>query len=72
MNMEKAYDKVNRETLCQVLRMHDVGGKLLSEIRSMNVNSLACVRVKVGESECFRIESGVRQDCVMSLWVFNV
>ena len=32
------------------------------------VNSVACVRVKGGERECFRINSGVRQRCIMSLW----
>ena len=35
-------------------------------------NSLACVRVKEGESECFRIDSGVRQGCILSPWLFNV
>ena len=29
-------------------------------------------RVKGGESEGFRIDSGVRQGCIMSLWIFNV
>ena len=29
-------------------------------------------KVKGGESECFRTVSGVRQDCVMSSWLFNV
>ena len=29
----EAYDKVNREALWQVLRMNDVGGKLLSGIK---------------------------------------
>ena len=28
--------------------MYDVGGKLLSRIKSMYVDSLACVRVKKG------------------------
>ena len=32
--LEKAYDRVNREALWQVLRMHDVGSKLLSGIKS--------------------------------------
>ena len=32
-NLEKAYDRVNREALWQVLRMYDVGGKLFSEIK---------------------------------------
>ena len=37
-----------------------MGGKLLNGIKNMYVNSLACVRVNRGESECFRINSGVR------------
>ena len=65
MGPEKAYDRVNREALWQVLRMYDVGGKLLNGTKSMYVNSLACVRVKGGESECFRINSGMRQGCIM-------
>ena len=51
--------------------MYDAGGKLLNGIKSMYVNSLGCVRVKGFESECFRINSGVRQVCIMSSWLFN-
>ena len=49
-----------------------MGGKLFKDIKSVYVTSLACVRVKVGESDCFRINSGVRQGCIMSPWLFNV
>ena len=35
--------------------MYDVSGKLLNGIKCMYVNSLACVRVKKGESECFKV-----------------
>ena len=35
VDLEKVYDRVNRETLWQVLRMYDVGGKLLIGIQSM-------------------------------------
>ena len=66
MELEKAYNRVNREALWQVLRMYDVGGKLLNGIKSIYVNSLACVRVKGGERECFNINSDVRQRCIMS------
>ena len=72
MNLEKAYNKVNREALWQVLGMYAVGDKLLSGIKSMYVNSLVCLRVKRGDNECFRIESSVGQDCVMFSWLFNV
>ena len=38
----------------------------------MYVDSLACVRVKVGESERFRIDSGVIQGYSTPPWRFNV
>ena len=72
MDLEKAYGRVIRETLWQVPRMYDEGGKLLNSIRSMYANGLPCVRVKGGKNECFRINSGVGQGCIMSPWLFNV
>ena len=36
------------------------GGKLVNVIKSMYVNSEACVRLKGAECECFKIESDVR------------
>ena len=52
MDLEESYDWVNREALLQVLRMYNVGGKLLNGIMGMYVNSLACLRVWKGESKC--------------------
>ena len=43
MDLKKAYDRVNREALWQVLRMYDVGGKLMNGIKSMYVNILAAL-----------------------------
>ena len=60
MHLEEVYDRVNREALWQVLRMYDVGGKLLNGIKSMYLNNIGFVRLKGGESECFRINGGER------------
>ena len=46
IDLEKVYDRVSREPLWQVLRMYDVWGKLLNGIKSMYVDSSACLRVK--------------------------
>ena len=46
MDLEKAYGRVNKDELRHVLRIYDVGGKLLNGIMSP-----ACVKVK-----------GVRED----------
>ena len=49
-----------------------MGGKLLNGINVMYINTLTCGRVKGVESECFRMDSGERQGCIMSPWFFNV
>ena len=48
------------------------GGKLLSGVKSMYIDSSACIRVKGDESERFRIYSEARQGCIMFPWLFNV
>ena len=72
MDLEKAYDRVNREALWQALRRYDVGGKLSSGINRGYVNSGARARVNGGESERLSIDSGVRQGFILSPWLFNV
>ena len=37
MDLEKVYDRINRGTLWQVLRMYNVGGKLMNKINSIYV-----------------------------------
>lgn len=33
VDLEKAYDRADRKSLCNVLRIHGVGGKVLDGIR---------------------------------------
>ena len=49
--------------------MYDRSYELLNRIKSMYVNSLACVRVK-GSERGFSISA--IQGCIMSPWLFNV
>ena len=44
MDLEKAYDKVDRKTLWDILDKYGLGGKLLDAIKSFYGNSRACVR----------------------------
>ena len=71
MEFSESYDRVNAKVL-QLLRMYDVNGKLWNGIKSIHVNIIACIKVKGGESECLRINRGVRQGCIISSLVFNV
>ena len=70
--LENAYDRVNREALGQLLNMYDLDGKTLRGNKSMYDDRLGCVRVKAGKSECFRIDSGAIQGCILGLWLLNV
>src|SRR5678816_1628876 len=72
MDLQQAYDRVNREALWQVLVIYGVGFRLLNGIKSMYDDSEACVRINGVNGDWFRINSGVRQGCVMSPWLFNL
>ena len=72
MDLEKAYDRVDRDAMWNVLRMYGIGGRLLQGVKSLYVGSKACVRVGNEVSEWFPVRVGLRQGCVMSPWLFNL
>ncbi len=72
MDLEKAYDRVDRLALWDVLKIYGVGGKLLRAVKSFYEESSACVKISGETSECFEIKVGLRQWCVMSPWLFNI
>ena len=72
MDLQQGYDRVNRKGLWQVLVIYSVGDRLLNGIKSMYDDSEACVRINGVKSDWFSINSGVRQGCVMSPWLFNL
>ena len=72
VDLEKAYDRVDREVLWQVLESYEVGGRPGRAVRSLYERCQACVRVLRQNSDWFGVEQGVRQGCVMSPWLFNL
>ena len=46
--------------------MYEEGNEVLNIIKGMYHNSLACARVRKGESELFMINGNVKEGCVMS------
>ncbi len=71
MDLEKAHDRVNWLALWEVLRIYDVGGKLLSAVKSFYEEAYACV-INGETSEHFEIKVCLRQECLMSPWLFNI
>lgn len=72
MDLEKAYDRVDREAMWQVMRVYGLGGRVLRGIMSFYEDGRACVRVGEKMSESFEVKMGLRQGCVMSPWLFNI
>src|SRR5678816_2138632 len=66
MDLQQAYDTINREAQWQVLVIYGVGGRLLNGIKSMYDDSEACVKINGVKSDWFNINSGVRHGCVIS------
>ena len=52
MDLEKAYDAIDRHGMWQMLRVYGVGGKLLKAVQSFYVDIWAWVRVGNDVSEC--------------------
>ena len=72
MDLEKAYDRIDREAMWGILSMYGISGQLMKAIQSLYERSEACVRVCREESEWFKVGVGLRQGCVMSPWLFNL
>ena len=71
VDLEKAYDRVDRAGLWLVMRQYGVTGRLLDAVKGMYEGCRASVKMG-GMSEYFKIDRGVRQGCVMSPWLFNL
>ncbi len=63
MDLEKAYDGVDREALWDVLKIYCV--ELMEGIKTFHREMNACVKVDGELSDNFAVGVGVRQECVM-------
>ncbi len=50
LTLEKAYDRVDKETLWTVLQIYGIGGRLIRDVKSFYEGSRASVRVGRGKS----------------------
>ncbi|KAI8516720.1 hypothetical protein Bbelb_053010 [Branchiostoma belcheri] len=72
VDQEKAFDRVNRNKLWEILEQYGVKGQLLENIRALYFNSQSAVQTPNGLSNWFWVRSGVRQGCVLSPLLFIV
>ena len=72
IDLQKAYDSVDRELLWVVLARFGVPEKMLTVIRQFHEGMRARVRTDDEHSERFDVTQGLRQGCVLSLLLFNI
>ena len=73
IDLQKAYDCVDRELLWVVLARFGVPEKILTVIRQFHEGMRARVHADDGEhSEWFDVTQGLRQGCVLSSLIFNI
>uniref|UniRef100_A0A3Q0QZY3 Reverse transcriptase domain-containing protein n=1 Tax=Amphilophus citrinellus TaxID=61819 RepID=A0A3Q0QZY3_AMPCI len=70
MDFKKAFDSVHRDSLWKIARSYGIPDQFLKVFRSLYSNSSCCVRSEQGTTEFFAIETGVRQGCILSPFLF--
>ena len=71
MDLEKAYDRIDRDEMWRVSSMYGINEQLLKVVQSLYTGTETCVRVYREESEWFKVGVGLRQGSVMSPLLFN-
>jgi hypothetical protein len=72
VDLEKAYDRVDRSLMWSELKRYGVNGQLIRAIMSLYTDSKSCVRILGRKSETFKVRSGLRQGCVLSPLLFII
>ena len=70
--LENTSDTIEQHGMWQILRVCGAGGKFLKAVQSFHVDSTAFIRVGMDVNEWLPFNVGLRQDCVMSLWLISV
>ena len=63
---------IEMQCVCFEIILDWFGSRLLRGVKSLYMGSKACVRVGNEVSEWFPVRVGLRQGCVMLLWLFNL
>jgi len=73
VDLQKAYDSVDRELLWKVLARAGAPEEMIAVIRQFHDGMQAQVRMDDGElSDWFEVTQGLRQGCVLSPLLFNI
>ena len=72
IDIEKAYDSVPRQLVWEVLRRKQVNRDEVQMITAMYKNCVRSVKTRIGETNWFKVETGLRQGSVLSPILFII
>lgn len=72
IDQEKAFDRVDRNLLWQIMAQYGVSEHLISLCKSLYSNCRTTVKTSYGTSNPFEVTTGVRQGCVLSPLLFII
>ena len=72
INYAKAFDCVDHNKLCKILKEMGIPDHLTCLLRNMYAGQEATVRTEQGTTDWFQIGKGVHQGCVLSPCLFNL
>ena len=72
INYAKSFDCVDHNKLWKILKAMGIPVHLISLLRKVYLGQETTVRTGHGQQTGFQIRKGVRQDCILSPYLFNV
>ena len=72
IDFKKAFDSVHRDTLWHIVRIYGIPARYINIFKSLYQDSRCCVRTDDGTTDFFNINTGVRQGCVLSPFLFLI
>ena len=70
VDFKKVFDSIHRASLWKIAALYGIPQKYIKIINNMYLNSTCCIKVENGNSKLFNIETGTRQGCILSLFLF--
>ena len=70
VDFKKAFDSIHRESMWKIAALYGIPQKYIKIIKNMYLNSSCCLKTKNGNTEFFNIETGARQECILSQFLF--
>ena len=67
----EAFDCVDHNKLWKILKEKRIADNLTCLLRNLYAGQEATVRTRHGTTDWFQIGKGVRQDCILSAYLFN-